>query len=406
MIAQIFRAGQLLTRGQRLVAQQRFSEALPVFAQAVALRPRAAGLYLHQALALSEAGRLAEATTALQQAMALQPANPVLPMFLAQICFDHADYATARHWCERALTLNPHNSHAMGLSALLELAQGQIQQGTQRLQAVLPLPVPWLERGALWLTRSRIPSLLQQANTALQSRVLVCVETYLLQHQATAHPLAQQLIPSSTTETWGGRVVTALDRLLTRLVLGGQRLYTLVRYAAQPAARASQYLRLQAEEAFYLGNLEQAKRLYTRLLRQAPEPWQFQQALCDIACEQGRFRQALTHLQALQAQAPDHSLAAPGQAALLGELHYLAGAYPAAAQALAPAVTNQWRDYKVFYYLGLCALRTDRPQTARHDFARAVACLHPDMVTKRVQEMARVAQRLAGPSGATPTETL
>ena len=57
------------------------------------LRPRAAGIYLHHALALAETSRWLEAVLALQQAMALQPTNPVLPMFLGRIYLDHADYA-------------------------------------------------------------------------------------------------------------------------------------------------------------------------------------------------------------------------------------------------------------------------------------------------------------------------
>ena len=85
MMTGVLRAAWLFRRGQKLAAQGHFDAAIEAFAQAQGLRPRAAGIYLHHALALAETSRLPEAVLALQQAMALQPANPVLPMFLGRI---------------------------------------------------------------------------------------------------------------------------------------------------------------------------------------------------------------------------------------------------------------------------------------------------------------------------------
>src|SRR3989441_8492789 len=123
----------LVWRVQNLASQVHFVEASKAFSQAQGLRPRAAGIYLHHALALAETSRWPEAVLALQQAMALQPTNPVLPMFLGRIYLDHIDYANATLWCTRALALSPTNCHALALQALIELARGQIQQGSQRL---------------------------------------------------------------------------------------------------------------------------------------------------------------------------------------------------------------------------------------------------------------------------------
>ena len=160
MLTGVLRAAWLFRRGQRLAAQGHFDEAIETFGQAQVLRPRAAGIYLHQALALAETSRLPEAVLALQQAMAIQPGNPVLPLFLGCIYADHADYTHAAHWCARALALNPANGHALALQALIEMASGQLQQGSERLQQPLPLPVSPLQRVVLWCSRSRVPSLL------------------------------------------------------------------------------------------------------------------------------------------------------------------------------------------------------------------------------------------------------
>src|SRR5262249_25034437 len=88
-----------------------------------------------------------------------------------RIYLGHTDYTNAALWCARALALSPANCHALALQALIELASGPIQKGAKRLQQPLPLPVSALERGFLWCSRSRVPTLVQQANAAMQGRV-------------------------------------------------------------------------------------------------------------------------------------------------------------------------------------------------------------------------------------------
>src|SRR5262249_51911695 len=143
-------------------------------------------------------------------------------MFLGRIYFDHADYAQASHWCARALALQPPNYHVLALQALIDLASGQVRQGYERLQQPLALPRLGLERAFVWLSRSRMPALLQQANAALQSRILLQAETFLLQHAVQARTLAQQLLETSATaagESLADRLLIRLDRGLTRGIL-------------------------------------------------------------------------------------------------------------------------------------------------------------------------------------------
>jgi hypothetical protein len=191
---------------------------------------------------------------ALQQAMAVQPANPVLPLFLGRIYADHADYTHAAHWCARALALNPANCQALALQALIKVASGQPQQGSERLLQPLPLPVSTLQRAVLWCSRSRVPSLLQQANAAMQGRVLLQVEALLLQHAAPARTLAQQLLDTTALHadaTVAERLLSGLDRLLTRVIVSIRRWSMTLRYAFQPATRALHQRFLQAEDAAY-----------------------------------------------------------------------------------------------------------------------------------------------------------
>jgi Flp pilus assembly protein TadD len=393
MVRRILSAEWLFRRGQKLAARGHFDEAIEAFAQAQRLRPRAAGIYLHHALALAETSRWPGAVLALQQAMALQPANPVLPMFLGRIYLDHADYANAALWCARALALSPANCHALALQALIELANGQIQEGFQRLQQPLPLPVSALERGFLWCSRSRVPTLLQQANAALQGRVLLHVETCLLQHGALARTLAQQLLDTSVThndETFTDRLLTTLDRGLTRGIMSIRRLCITLRYAFQPAKRTL-YLRfLQAEDAAYHGQAATAQALYTQVARQEPGMPYVQERLCEVCYLQGKFREALCHLQRLLKQLPEPDQPGTELAVLLGELLCQVGQYQEASAALAKADTGTTRDYRLWYYLGLCQLQAGAPQVAQRSFIQAVQQLNPDIAALRLAEMSRV----------------
>lgn len=396
MVGRVLRAEWLFRRGQRLAAQGRFEAAHEALAQALNLRPGAAGIYLHQALALSETACLPKAVAALQQAMALQPSNPVLPMFLGRIYFDHADYPQASTWCARALSLQPYNCHALALRALIEIASGQVHQGYQRLQQPLPLPISILARGFLWLERSRVPSVLQQANTALQSRILLQAETFLLQHPAQARTLAQQLLETTARrdgETSADRLMTILDRCLTAGIFSLRRLYTAMRYACRPARRAIPLALLQAENAAYRGQAATAQALYAKIVQQDPQMPDIQARLCEVCYAQGKFREALQHLRRFLKQLPDSDPPSAALSTVLGELLCQVGQYQEAAAVLARVVMGTVHDYRLMYYRGLCQLHAGAPGMARYHFAQALQRLNPDITALRLAEMYRVYQR-------------
>jgi predicted Zn-dependent protease len=316
-------------------------------------------------------------------------------MFLSRIHLDHTDYIHAASWCARALALSPANYHALALQALIALASGQIQQGCQRLQQPLPLPVSALERGFLWCSRSRIPTLLQQVNAALQGRVLLHAETLLLQHGAPTQTLAQQLLDASATpnnETCTDRLLTTLDRGLTRGVISIRRLYTRLRYVLQPAKRTVHLRFLQAEDAACHGQVATAQALYTQVAQQAPDMPYVQERLCEVCYTQGKFREALCHLRRLLKQLPDPDQPGAELAVLLGELLCQVGQYQEAGAVLAQAGTSTARDYRLWYYLGLCQLQAGTPQMAQRSFIQAVQQLNPDIAALRLAEMARVSQ--------------
>jgi predicted Zn-dependent protease len=283
----------------------------------------------------------------------------------------------------------------LALQALIELASGQLQQGFQSLQQPLPLPVSTLERGFLWCSRSRVPTLLQQANAAMQGRILLHVETFLLRHGAQARTLAQQLLDTAAThsdETFANRLLTTLDRCLTRGIMSVQRLCIILRYAFQPAKRTLHLHFLQAEDAACHGQAATAQALYTHVAQQDPGMPYVQERLCEVCYVQGKFREALRHLRHFLKQLPDPDQPGVELTVLLGELLCQAGQYREAGVALAIASTSTTRDYRLWYYLGLCQLQAGTLQVAQHSFIQAVQQLHPAITALRLAEMSRVSQ--------------
>ena len=378
------RAARLFAHAQQLTAQDCIDEALAVFDTLLAQRPPSAGVYLHWALALSEAMRLDAAVHAMHQAMALEPDNAVLPMFLGQILFDHAAYAEARTWCGRALALNPHQLRAAALLGLIDLASGDVATGYQRLQQSQSPSPSWVEQIALWCGVRQPPTLSQQTSSIWQSRLLLVVETALLQYP-TAQTLAAQLAALEPVH------ITAVDRLLTRGMMGVQRCFYRLRYHTQPERRDAWLLYTQAEQAYYLGQMEEAVQCYEQLDAGFPAWQQIEYHLYDMAAMQGDFHRALTHWRRyLKSESRDHE--ATGEAALvLGELHIQVGDFTAAAASLAQAASMPWRDYRLPYYQGLCHLHAGATRRARLAFAEAASRLHPNIATLRLDELYRLA---------------
>jgi tetratricopeptide (TPR) repeat protein len=377
------RAARLFAHAQQLTAQDCIDEALAVFDTLLLQRPPSAGVYLHWALALSEAARLDAAVHAMHQAMALEPHNAVLPMFLGQILFDHAAYAEARMWCGRSLDLNPHQLRAAALLGLIDLASGDVTTGYQRLQQSQSPSPSWVEQIALWCGVRQPPTLSQQTSSIWQSRLLLVVETALRQYP-TAQTLAAQLAAQEPVH------ITSVDRLLTQGVLGMQRCFYRLRYHAQPERRDAWLLYTQAEQAYYLGQMEEAVRCYEQLDAGFPARQQIEYHLYDMAAVQGDFHRALTHWRRYL-KAESESQEATGEAALvLGELQIQVGDFTAAAASLAQATSMLWRDYRLPYYQGLCHLHAGATRRARLAFAEAVSRLHPDIATLRLDELHRL----------------
>jgi tetratricopeptide (TPR) repeat protein len=392
------KAERLFAYGQRLARQERFEEAVSAYERALEARPDASGIFLHRALALSELDRPDEAVTSMQQAMARQPANPVLPMFLGQILFDHGDYAAARTWCRRVLELNPSNAHAHALVALTELRQGHITAGCQRLAASVPLPTSEPMAALVSALGMRIPSLVHETNAMLQSRLLLIVETYLLEHPEWGRSLAEQL-RGREERGLGYTLMYAIDLVVTRGVMTLRRLATWPLTLGRPSQRAMRWKRLAADEAYYLGRLDTAQAHYGQLPADLVDSPAVQERLYDICYERGDFRAALRHLQRTEvASSRDGSLPS-WYSRQLGELLYLNGRYARAATALSQAIERGDREYRNFYYLALCALRRGEAAPARRLFAHAVQQLHPDIVPLRLEEMLRVHYALTSEDG-------
>ncbi len=388
------RAARLFTQAQRLTAQDRLDEALAIFDQLVAARSPSVGVYLHWALALSEASRLEAAVEAMHQAMALEPDNAVIPMFLGQILFDHEQYAEARIWCNQALDRNPQQRRASALVGLIDLASGDIATGYQHLQHSQSPSLTRSEQIAQWCRIKPPPTLAQQSSTLWQSRLLLVVETTLLKHP-TARTLAAQLVEPESES------VNIIDRVLTRSIMMIQRSFYRLRYATDAATRGHRLRYIQAEEAYYLNQFKTATAIYHQLSSDLPDQ-HIDHRLYEIASIQGNFHLALTHWQRyLHANGSPREISGE-EALILAELQIQDRDISGASVTLEHAETMQWKDYRLPYYQGLCQLHTDTTRTARRSFAEAASRLHPDIATLRLNELYRTTQSLSDPSPSDP----
>ena len=382
-------ASRFLVQGQRLAARDQLDEALHAFEQALARRPRMAGARLHYALALSAAGRLDEAIGEMHQAMAIEPHNAVLPMFLGLILFDHADYAGAQTWCEKSLELDPQQLRAQALLALIDLAEGRIAHGYERLQQPQKTTLTALERLALKCSLRPPPPLYQQSSSMWQSRLLLVVETHLMQAGEQAPTLAKQLLHESP-QAQALDHVGAVDRALTRGVIAIMRLYYRLRYASQPAQRELWLRYAQAEQAYFLAQSNEAADAYERLLPHFPDPSRLEQRLYDIAYAQGDFKRAWRHWRRwVKTASPKLSALDQLQQA---ELQYQIGDYDGVKTTLEHITSLPWLDFRVPYYQGLCHLRTGAKREAQRCFAEAARRLNDNVVGVRLDALHQLRQ--------------
>jgi Flp pilus assembly protein TadD len=176
------------------------------------------------------------------------------------------------------------------------------------------------------------------------------------------------------------------------VIVSIRRFCITLRYAFQPATQVLHLRFLQAEDAAYRGQAATAQALYTQVAQQNPDMPYVQERLCEVCYTQGKFREALRHLRRLLKQLPDTDQPGTELYVLLCELLCQVGQYQEAGIALAKAGTSTARDYRPWYYLGLCQLQAGSSQVARRSFTQAVQQLNPDIAALRLAEMARVSQ--------------
>ena len=379
------RATWLFAYAQRLAAQDRLEDALAMFERVADRHPRSAGAYLHWALTLSEAGRVDEAIDKLQQAMALKPSNAILPLFLGQILFDHGHYDEARPWCEKTLQMKSSQLRAAALLGLIDIACGKIDSGYERLQQ----PQTGVQTFASSLLVRQSPAVYQQISSTWQSRLLLVVETYLMQQEREARTLACQLLLRPDAQH--RQRLTAIDRVFIYGGMGLTRLWYRLRYKAEREAWCRY---AEAEKAYYLNQFQEAACLYAQFDHTFPARPQIEERLYEMAYRQADFSSALQHWHRYlsarrQPQKPDAF-----ESFILGELQLQRGDYKAAARSLVTASDSPWRDYRVPYYQGLCHLKEGARREARRCFAAATDMINPDLATLRLEELYRVANAL------------
>lgn len=392
MLARLSRTERLFTQAQKLFVNGEIERAIHTFQAAHTLSPDHYGVCLHLALALSEAGCRNEACEVMQQAITLRPCSSVLYLFLGQIYFDHEDFTEAKKQFLTAHAIDPFNVNTQTYLGLIALIEGDIQQSYDALTRPISIPAGTTEQTVHRLGISSPPSTLQLANVALQSRLLVAIESYFLKHELSPRSLSRQLadLPQSLPPNIPSRCLSTIDSLLTHIVLGTKRFFVLLRFFYNRNLRRDAIRHIRADESYYLCQTSQAIVSYQQILTQRPDSSIVKQRLFELQYESGDFDKALTYLLELTCYGTPQHKPTPSDCLYLGELFYLGGKAQEGRRYLDQAVTSQMNEFKLYYFIGLDELRAGRKKNARQRFAQSLRLLNPDICLLRLNELNRI----------------
>jgi tetratricopeptide (TPR) repeat protein len=392
MLARLSRAERIFTYAQKLFLDGKFEEAIRSFQAAYELSSAHIGMCLYWALALSEAGCRDEACEVMHRAITRQPSNPVLYMFLGQICFDHQDYPEALKHFQSALEIDPFNVHTQAYVALIALTEGNLQKFFDLLTRPIAFPAGSTEYTISQFGIFSLPSAIQLVNVTLQSRILLAIETYFSRHRLAPRSLSQQLVDlyRSHPPDFPSRCLASIDALLTHVILGAKRITVSLRYICNRKLRDDALRQIVADEAYYLSQTTRAIRCYQQLLEQRPQSLSIKQRLFELLYETGDFDKALTCLQELTHYGTAEHQPTPLDCLYLGELLYLVGKTEEGRCYLDQAAASPINEFKLYYFIGLDELKTGRQIHARRQFNHALRMLNPDICLLRLEELKRI----------------
>ena len=135
----------------------RYTQALEIYQQIIALDPEDTSSYVYQGLALEKLGRLPEAQQAYQKALALEPNHLQALSQLAVIFYNANRFEAALEPFQRLVTLRPDDVQAhLNLGATLAKL-GQLQKALEQFETMLSLePESESARGYIKLLKDRL----------------------------------------------------------------------------------------------------------------------------------------------------------------------------------------------------------------------------------------------------------
>ncbi|PON18329.1 hypothetical protein C2W62_08475 [Candidatus Entotheonella serta] len=226
-----------------------------------------------------------------------------------------------------------------------------------------------------------------------QSRLLLVIESHLMQAGSNAPTMADQLIHDSP-QAQALHNTNIIDRVLTSCVMTITWLNYRFRYASQPDRRHVWLRYAEAEQAYFTAQPDAAKAIYEQLIADFPELQRLEQRLCEIAYAQGDFTCAWDYWRRWRRTAT--SDLSPLDQLQQVELQYQAGDYEGTKTSLEQITTLPWRDFRLPYYEGLCHLQAGARREAHRCFVEATRRLNPNIVGVRLDALHRLHQAQPG----------
>lgn len=349
-----WRADRAYVRAFRYLRAGHPAEAVKAFDRVMAIFPKHARAQAQRGLALAAAGRTGEAVKACRKAAELDPNNHAPLLFLGQIQYDAGGYEEARKAFLAAAKLDPENRQIRAWLGLTMMAQGEMEEGAELLQANLAY-----------------------GYARLEGRVTTLAERYLWEHRDRARPLEEQLTPDEGGRDTSGpglwvRVASAMRTLL---------LFPWVRLRGK---KTSQLFR--ATEAMSVSDFQQAIKSLKEAEAAGADPEDIALSLGQVYYEARQPQAAAEQFSRL----PEEVRREPEVAALYGAALFESGRYEQARDYLTIAAQRFRQEFAPAYYRGMCEIALGRYREATPWFVEVAERLNPHVAEKRLEEMRRV----------------
>jgi tetratricopeptide (TPR) repeat protein len=371
-IINILKSDIFFSKGQDNASKGFLDEAIREFNRSLLLDPKNSALLLHKALALSDKGQYTEAVSTIEKAMAIKPNNSVYYLFLGRVHYDHKMLNDALNALDQSLRMDSNNVLALCFKNLTILNMGYSDSAYDVIKREFV-----------------------NTNSEFRGRLLYFCESLLNGRIRNAESISN--VKPKDDQQRGG-----ITQSLVGYFYSLRKLLYRIRYAFNEKTQSAYFHYLEGSKKYILDDSAKAIDEFKNALRIFPEFKPAKARLIDLYFENGDYAN-LTKLfeidgslnksdsqsDELISMVNDGDLDTSGMV-MLGISFYNLREYEKSIKYLKFAIKDGLKDFKTFYYLGLCYLALNDVEGAQPYFRKASDGIETNFFKERLEEMKRV----------------